>query len=110
MPITGVPGRPTTQGKNERSHQTLIRFLDVNPPAALKQAQKRIAVFREHYNQRPHQALGQTTPPQAWDILDHTPATEPIPLVVLEAKAKTYLNDRRISAASLYPTHLNGEG
>lgn len=34
MPISGLPGRPTTQGKNERSHQTLIRFLDANTPPA----------------------------------------------------------------------------
>lgn len=107
MPITGLPGRPTTQGKNERSHQTLTRFLDANPPATLAQARRRIGVFREHYNtRRPHQALGQTTPAQAWNLLEHTPATDPIPLVVLEAKAKTYLNRRRIDARSLYRAHL----
>lgn len=38
--------------------------------------------------------------------MEHTPATEPIPLVVLEAKAKTYLNRRRIDARSLYRAHL----
>lgn len=37
MPITGLPGRPTTQGKNERSHQTLQRFLDASPAATLEQ-------------------------------------------------------------------------
>lgn len=107
MPITGFPGRPTTQGKTERSHQTLTRFLDANPPATLAQARRRIAVFREHYNtRRPHQSLGQATPSEAWDLLEHTPATEAIPLVVLEAKAKGYLNRRRISASNLYRAHL----
>ena len=32
--ITGKPYKPTTQGKNERFHQTLFRYLDKQPPAA----------------------------------------------------------------------------
>jgi|SRR5690625_4673802 len=93
MPITGRPARPTTQGKNERSHQTLTRFLDANPPSTLAQVRRRIALFRVHYNtRRPHQALGQVRPAEAWGLLEHTPATDPIPLVVLEAKAKSYLD------------------
>ena len=32
-PITGRPYRPTTQGKNERFHQTLLRYLDQQPLA-----------------------------------------------------------------------------
>ncbi|RFA11651.1 IS481 family transposase [Subtercola boreus] len=91
MPISGLPGKPTTQGKNERSHQTLIRFLDADRPATLEQLRARIRRFREHYNnRRPHQALEQATPRAAWDLLEHTPATEPIPLTVLEAKASQY--------------------
>lgn len=63
MPISGLPGKPTTQGKNERSHQTLIRFLDANQPATLEQLRTRITRFRDHYNnRRPHQALEQATP------------------------------------------------
>lgn len=63
MPISGLPGKPTTQGKNERSHQTLIRFLDANQPATLEQLRKRVIHFRDHYtNRRPHQALKQATP------------------------------------------------
>jgi transposase InsO family protein len=31
--ITGKPYRPTTQGKNERFHQTLFRYLDKQPLA-----------------------------------------------------------------------------
>ena len=33
-PITGKPYKPTTQGKNERFHQTLFRWLDKQPLAA----------------------------------------------------------------------------
>ena len=106
MPISGLPGKPTTQGKNERSHQTLIRFLDANPPSTLTQLRARIRKFREHYNmRRPHQALGQVTPYEAWELLKHTPATEPIPLVVLEAKAAQYLQRRRIRENNLDQSH-----
>lgn len=102
MPISGLPGRPTTQGKNERSHQTLIRFLDANQPASLDQLQGRINTFREHYNKRrPHQALGQATPAAAWELLEHTPATKPIPLVVLEAKASEYRQLRNARSRDL---------
>ena len=102
MPITGLPGRPTTQGKNERSHQTLTRFLDANRPATLEQLRERITRFRAHYNhRRPHQALDQATPATAWDLLAHTPATEPIPLAVLEAKASEYRQARRLRRRDL---------
>lgn len=95
MPISGLPGRPTTQGKNEHSHQTMSRFLDANRPATLEQLRSRIRRFRDHYNnRRPHQALENTTPASAWDRLEHTPAVEPIPMTVLEAKASQYLQQR----------------
>lgn len=91
LPITGLPGKPTTQGKNERSHQTLIRFLDANKPTTLAQLNRRVSHYREHYNhRRPHQSLNRPTPAQAWKLLEHTPASEPIPLAVLEAKASEY--------------------
>ena len=37
-PITGKPYRPTTQGKNERFHQTLLRYLDQQPLADSRRA------------------------------------------------------------------------
>lgn len=102
MPITGLPGKPTTQGKNERSHRTLQRFLKANKPQDLAHVQKLIRRYREHYNQRrPHQSLNQATPQTAWELLEHTPADEPIPLVVLEAKASEYLQKRRLGKSSV---------
>lgn len=101
MPITGLPGRPTTQGKNERSHQTLQQFLKANRPQNRADVQKLLRRYREHYNQRrPHQSLNQATPQKAWELLEHTPATEPIPMVVLEAKAAEYLMKRRLGGAA----------
>ena len=69
-PITGKPYKPTTQGKNERFHQTLFRYLDKQPLAdSLEQLQEQIDEFDRIYNtERPHQALeGRITPQQAWD-------------------------------------------
>lgn len=107
MPISGLPGRPTTQGKNERSHQTLIRFLDAERPAKIAQLQERIQKYRKHYNhRRPHQALNQATPKEAWDLLEHTPAEEPIPLLVLEAKASQYSQVRRLKDTDLERSQL----
>ena len=77
QPITGRPGRPTTQGKNERFHQTLFRWLDKQPIAAtIAELQHQVDQFDHIYNtQRPHQGLpGRLTPQQAWDA---TPVTDP---------------------------------
>jgi putative transposase len=75
--ITGKPYKPTTQGKNERFHQTLFRWLDKQPLAdTLEQLQEQVDRFDVIYNtERPHQALpGRITPQQAWDA---TPKADP---------------------------------
>ena len=56
--ITGKPYKPTTQGKNERFHQTLFRWLDKQPIAAtLEQLQEQVDRFDIIYNtERPHRA------------------------------------------------------
>ena len=76
-PITGKPYRPTTQGKNERFHQTLLRYLDQQPLAdSIAELQEQVDRFDHIYNtQRPHQGLpGRITPQQAWDA---TPVADP---------------------------------
>lgn len=107
MPITGRPGKPTTQGKNERSHQTLVRFLDAHRPTTLEQLRTRIGRFREHYNnRRPHQSLDPATPGTAWELLTHSPATEPPPLAVIQGKAAKYRQARRLDAKQLAQAKL----
>lgn len=74
--ISGQFSHPQTQGKNERSHGTLTRFLDAHAPKSLDQLATLLAQFRDHYNyRRRHQALkvGYTylTPGQAWEAGDH---------------------------------------
>lgn len=68
--ITGKPYRPTTQGKNERFHQTLFRWLHKQPLAdSIATLQAQVDAFDIIYNtERPHQGLpGRITPRQAWD-------------------------------------------
>jgi putative transposase len=75
--ITGKPYKPTTQGKNERFHQTLFRYLDKQPIAqSLAELQTQVDAFDDIYNtQRPHQGLpGRITPLTAWEA---TPKADP---------------------------------
>ena len=76
--------RPTTQGKDERSHKTLVMYLDARQPTTLQQVQDLLVEYREFYNtKRRHQSLlhgkMHITPHQAWEILPHVdPPTQPI--------------------------------
>ncbi|EPQ72292.1 transposase [Mycobacterium marinum str. Europe] len=65
----GHPGHPQTQGKIERFHQTLKRWLAARPlPATPNELQTLLDTFRTIYNtQRPHRAHpGAITPEQAY--------------------------------------------
>lgn len=74
LPLLGVrqkngsPGHPQTQGKTERFHQTLQRWLRARPPARTRrELQRELDEFREHPNDhRPHRALGRRTPGEAY--------------------------------------------
>ncbi len=74
LPLLGVrqkngsPGHPQTQGKVERFHQTLQRWLNARPTArTLPELQSQLDEFRDHYNERrPHRALRRRTPSQAY--------------------------------------------
>lgn len=64
----GSPGHPQTQGKIERFHQTLKRYLAQQPKVAtLNELQQQLDNFRHRYNtERPHKALNGATPAQAY--------------------------------------------
>jgi transposase InsO family protein len=74
LPLLGVrqkngsPGHPQTQGKTERFHQTLQRWLTARPAARTTlELQHQLDEFREHYNERrPHRALKRRTPGEAY--------------------------------------------
>ena len=59
------PGKPEQNGRHERMHKT-VKAETASPPAAnLAQQQQRFDRFRHEFNhERPHEALGQTTPDQ----------------------------------------------
>lgn len=81
-PITGRPYKPTTQGKNERFHQTLFRWLDQQPIAdSIGQLQALVDEFDLIYNtRRHHQALpGRITPAQAYAATAKTDPPTPRP-------------------------------
>ncbi|MFZ0529348.1 MAG: DDE-type integrase/transposase/recombinase [Propionicimonas sp.] len=68
-PITGRPGKPTTQGKNERLHRTIQKFLDANRPIRTGwRLAELVEEFDEYYNtQRAHQSLEpDQTPAEAY--------------------------------------------
>lgn len=67
----GAPGHPQTQGKIERFHQTLKRWLERQPRATtLDELQAQLDRFRTDYNDhRPHRATGRTTPFEAYRAL-----------------------------------------
>ena len=64
----GSPGHPQTQGKTERFHQTLQRWLRARPPACdIAELQRQLDAFRAHYNEhRPRRALDRATPATAY--------------------------------------------
>jgi hypothetical protein len=64
----GSPGHPQTQGKTERFHQTLQRWLAARPAApTIAELQHQLDEFRDYYNEkRPHRALARRTPAQAY--------------------------------------------
>lgn len=80
QPITGKIASPTTQGKNERFHQTLHRYLNARGPAnTIAELQTLVDAFDEHYNtRRAHQSLARnTTPLEAWNATPPAPSPQP---------------------------------
>ena len=64
----GTPSHPQTQGKVERFHQTLKRWLGKQQPSGtLGELQTLLDAFRSLYNEeRPHRALARRTPGDAY--------------------------------------------
>ena len=62
------PYHPQTNGKVERFHQTLKRWLHCQPgPATLDELQTQLDIFRFIYNhQRPHRSLDRQFPADTW--------------------------------------------
>jgi transposase InsO family protein len=63
-----TPYHPQTCGKVERWHQTLKRYLEVNPASSLEELQNVLDRVILRYNeQRPHRSKGRVTPRTAYE-------------------------------------------
>ncbi len=85
------PYHPQTNGKVERFHLTLKKWLARQPAAAtLEELQEQLDAFRFIYNhQRPHRSIGREVPARVWaDAPKSGPADQPItgPTLVTTSK------------------------
>jgi transposase InsO family protein len=76
----GHPHHPQTQGKIERFHQTLKKWLAQQPTAdTLTELQHQLDLFRDLYNERrPHRALERATPGVAYRATPKAVAGSPL--------------------------------
>lgn len=97
--ITGRPGHPQTQGKDERVHATTQQWLRAQPRAhTVAELQAQIDQFDRQYNTwRPHQSLAMRTPATALAdgplAMPPIPPEPPIPGRSLPTTAKVYKTD-----------------
>nr|WP_235045974.1 integrase core domain-containing protein [Paeniglutamicibacter gangotriensis] len=113
--ITGKPYKPTTQGKNERFHQTLFRWLDKQPLAqSHSELQAQVDQFDHIYNtERPHQGLpGRITPQQSWDAtaVAEEPRPSPIPPEATPPEARTFGVAQHLKAAVEHEAPVSDTG
>jgi transposase InsO family protein len=70
----GRPYHPQTQGKVERFHQTMKKYLAKQDPVTTKkQLQRQLDLFVSYYNTvRPHRAIGRRTPAEVFAARDRS--------------------------------------
>lgn len=75
------PNSPKSNGKAERFHQTVRKWLNKQPPAqTIEQLATQLDLFRIIYNtERPHSAIGRRFPADVWEQAPKTgPSLHPI--------------------------------
>jgi transposase InsO family protein len=105
-PITSRPYHPQTNGKNERAHQTLQRWLAARPPAIdLSGLQRLLDEYRVAYNNtRPHQALDGATPREhRLAGIRHRPIQTPLEPPTFVTETRTDQRGTIMAAASRIP-------
>jgi transposase InsO family protein len=79
-PISSGNYHPQTNGKCERSHGTLKRWLAKMPPApSIVELQDQLDVFDGAYDHRPHQSLDGKTPAERWATASREEPGQPRP-------------------------------
>lgn len=91
LPLSGRVAHPQTQGKAERAHQVVERWLRARPaPSSCEELSTCLDGLRDYYNhERPHQAhTPRCTPAQAWQATQQAPRpTRPIdPATLLQGR------------------------
>lgn len=95
-PVTGSPGHPQTQGKDERAHRTLQKWLRAHPaPNDLVEAQQLLDQFDAGFIDRRHQSLGMRTPAQA--LADGPVAIPPVRPHPIKTSAPPTARHARVS-------------
>lgn len=95
-PISGLPGKPTTQGKIERAHRPVHkRLAAIDVATSIAELNSQLESYRDYYNnERQHQGHGLgITPAQVWSYATKATALgQPIPyedLLAFPAMAQT---------------------
>ena len=64
-----APGKPQQNGRHERMHLTLLQEVADPPARSMREQLKRLRDFQRFYNEeRPHQALDNTTPAERYQV------------------------------------------
>ena len=109
-PMTGKPYKPTTQGKNERFHQTLHRYLHRQLPApSIAALQLQVDAFDLYYNnEREHQGLpAGMTPYEAWNATPKTPPPSfPDPVTPAPDRQSAHRTVNRNGSVTILGTHF----
>lgn len=86
-----TPGKPQENGRLERFHRTLLEAMRPAAANPIVQA-RRFEAFRQDYNhERPHQALGQTTPASFY-----APSQRPMPKCLPDPDYRSDMKTRRV--------------
>jgi len=106
----GRPGHPQTQGKIERFHQTLKRWLTARPlPDSIDDLAALLTEFRTWYNTaRPHRSIGRRTPHVAYAALPK--ATPNSTTNTPEWRSRTDIVDKHGKVTIRYAGHLRHLG
>lgn len=98
--ITGKPVSPRSQGKVERSHQTIQNYLAARECSSAEELTEVLNGYRQWYNhERGHQALGRSTTPA--DLYETMPKVTPPGDPIHPGPAHTGPSEPRSSAAAM---------